>query len=569
MSSALQDEYLAEPITPSGTESTSVALLQSERHISMQERLKMCFKPSYKLRKLKNKGAILVLVCNLLVTSVFYYISLKSSNPEQYCTLCFKLIEFPIGLVLPFAGWLADVYFKRYKVLVFSIVTMWISAVLLMAIFVVETIVPFTNYVQVVLLASLGIGYGCLQANVIQFGIDQLTDASTDEIVSFINWYAWSYISSETFVTLISLCTGPRQKFIAPLLLCVNLSIVAGLIFWCNDVLIKEPVTINPFKLIHRVLWYAIRHERPEGRSAFTYCEDELPSRLDFGKSKYGGPFTTEQVEDVKTFFRGLWLVVIMSAVFGMTDEKNFQRALLDAKMEGRETEFCPLTFLFTDIYYIAVTFMIPLNEIILSPIFHRCTPRTTRYLKTIVGIILQLGRYITLITLVAVAHNTNEAHNNYTTPCLFQLDRAENILNGTISPSIIDYRLYSIPECISAVSYIMILVGVIEFLCAQIPYSMKGLIVGIFYGSMVLFLVLNRAISQTFSMLKSSVWKESTVLSSCEFWYLQIKLIFLLIAVTSSLLVAAYYKKRKRDDVLPNEQIFAERYYSKKLQCT
>ena len=36
--------------------------------------------------------------------------------------------------------------------------------------------------------------------------------------------------------------------------------------------------------------------------SAFTYCEDELPSRLDLGKEKYGGPFTTEQVEDVDVF---------------------------------------------------------------------------------------------------------------------------------------------------------------------------------------------------------------------------------------------------------------------------
>ena len=54
----------------------------------------------------------------------------------------------------------------------------------------------------------------------------------------------------------------------------------------------------------------------------------------------------------------------------------------------------------------------------------------------------------------------------------------------------------------------------------------------------------------------------------SCEFWYLLIKLIFLLAVIVSFLLVAVCYRKRKRDDVLPNEQIFAERYYSKKLQC-
>ena len=164
MSCALSDE---DSTTPSITES-SIVLLQSDRHVSIQERIKMCFKPSYKLRKLKNKGAVLVLVCNFLVTSVFYYISLKSATPEQYCTLCFKLIEVPIGLVLPFAGWLTDIYFRRYKVLVFSIVTMWISALLLTTSFVVERLIAFTNYIQIVLLALLGTGYGCFQANVVQ-----------------------------------------------------------------------------------------------------------------------------------------------------------------------------------------------------------------------------------------------------------------------------------------------------------------------------------------------------------------------------------------------------------------
>ena len=119
--------------------------------------------------------------------------------------MCFKLIKVPIGLVLPFAGWLAVhkthkwlnwrtqyanvLHGHRNKVLVFSIVTMWISAMLPTLTFVVERFVSFTNYLQIVLLASLEVGYGCFQANIIQFGIDQLTNSSTDEIVSFINWY--------------------------------------------------------------------------------------------------------------------------------------------------------------------------------------------------------------------------------------------------------------------------------------------------------------------------------------------------------------------------------------------
>ena len=68
-------------------------------------------------------------------------------------------------------------------------------------------------------------------------------------------------------------------------------------------------MTQNHFELVYQVIKYAIKNKRPKCRSAFTYCEDELPSRIDFGKKKYGGPFTTEQVEDVKTFFRLLSVV--------------------------------------------------------------------------------------------------------------------------------------------------------------------------------------------------------------------------------------------------------------------
>ena len=45
------------------------------------------------------------------------------------------------------------------------------------------------SYVNGVLKIMVVIGFGGFQANVIQFGIDQLHDSSTDEIASFILWY--------------------------------------------------------------------------------------------------------------------------------------------------------------------------------------------------------------------------------------------------------------------------------------------------------------------------------------------------------------------------------------------
>ena len=250
----------------------------NDSEITFSERLKICCEPKYQPRKLKNKGAVLVLVWNFLATTVYYYLYYKTFIPETFCPTCFQSVLLPTGIVVLFAGWLADVYVERYKVLQWSIIIMWISSLLLTTTFVVEKIVTFTNYYQLVFLFSLGIGYGMFQANIIQFGIDQLTDASTDEIVSFINWYAWSHISSATIINFVSTCTSPQYSFLAPLMLCVALSIGAISLFLCNKVLIKEPVTKNPFKLIYRVLKYALKHKYARQRSAFTYCEDYVPS---------------------------------------------------------------------------------------------------------------------------------------------------------------------------------------------------------------------------------------------------------------------------------------------------
>ena len=75
-----------------------------------------------------------------------------------------------------------------------------------------------------------------------------------------------------------------------------------------------EPVGVNPVKQIIDVLKYAYHHKYPVRRSALSYYQNTYPSRIDFGKIQYGGPFTNEQVEDTKTVFR---LLVLLASLFG------------------------------------------------------------------------------------------------------------------------------------------------------------------------------------------------------------------------------------------------------------
>ena len=52
----------------------------------------------------------------------------------------------------------------------------------------------------------------------------------------------------------------------------------------------------NSCKVIIKVLNFAQKHKYALRHNVITYCDDEKPSRLDFGKAMFGGPFTTEQV---------------------------------------------------------------------------------------------------------------------------------------------------------------------------------------------------------------------------------------------------------------------------------
>ena len=67
-------------------------------------------------------------------------------------------------------------------------------------------------------------------------------------------------------------------------------------------------MTRNPFELIYKVFKYVIKTKHPRQRSAFTYWEDNPPLRIDFGKIKYGGPFTTCRTSRrCQDFFPNTW----------------------------------------------------------------------------------------------------------------------------------------------------------------------------------------------------------------------------------------------------------------------
>ena len=289
---------------------------------------------------MKLQGYVVILIVSLLVEIFNYsqkrYVSNFETLDGRITTLCVQGIMY---LSYPLLGHLADVYLTRYRALKVSLVTISGSQLILTFFILINFCVRLYGSRVLEYQASLAIvipgcltiiGIGLFEANVIQFGLDQLLEASTPELIKFIHWYYWSrsvgslllfYISTSA-VCASEICYKEQYEFyeifknsiyIVCFIIACTVAISNLILFIVNQKhFYIQKAGLNPFKNIYKVLKYSWKHKVPERRSAFTYWEEDIPRRIDLGKNKYGGPFTNEEVEDTKTFIRILPLLLCL-----------------------------------------------------------------------------------------------------------------------------------------------------------------------------------------------------------------------------------------------------------------
>ena len=112
----------------------------------------------------------MLLVWNHLLVTMYLFNQDKSIVSNY--GLQFDLDLIAAGLTLVFAGWLADVYFGRYKMIRFSMWVMWLAYMLATASNVIARFVSVSTYVSDVFLIIATMGLAMFQANIIQFGLD-------------------------------------------------------------------------------------------------------------------------------------------------------------------------------------------------------------------------------------------------------------------------------------------------------------------------------------------------------------------------------------------------------------
>ena len=360
-------------------------------------------------------------------------------------------------------------------------------------------------------------GYATFSATIIQYNIDQLIGASAVELGTIIYWHVTAIPVVYIIFQLVSCFFGKKYfsllSFVIPGV-AITLVLVTHSFF--KHKLENVSLINNPIKLTVRVLCYARKHKYPENRSALTYWEEDAPSRLDLGKRKYGGPFTVEEVEDVKTFFRMLPIFVAMAG-YACSDDRSW------ISDDNIGVLSC-LTL--TGFWYYACSLVLTLLYLfVIRVFFHKFIPSMLKRIS--------IGLFIAL---TAVLYNALTSYY------------LKHIKAGSYSNA-----LLLAPQLLHGLSFILLYPVLLEFTIAQSPIQMRGVMIGFWHSSWNIGYIIATVVKIFFNCQGQPY--------CTDFYYYLTKSAIVLIILISFLILAKRYKYRVRENEVKIVQIIDDHY--------
>ena len=405
----------------------------------------------------------------LLVWQTLFTVSLGilSFVPTHSKNLLFasELLSYSFA---PLIGWLADVRFGRYEVINFASLASFIASILYF--FTMLTGGGDSTLSTVLLSIAYVISnlcYICYLAAMLPFITDQKIGATSNELSAVVRWYYWTENLGIGLASIVSYFWKETDVYVSSTLIFVfPLAVIIISDCLCQQWLDRTHKVTNPIKLIMQVLNYTRKHSYPERRSAFTYIDEEQPTRMDYGKGKFGGPFTEEEVEDVKTVLRLLPLVICLS--LNVSTLNIHPRVYLFNDNHS--------TFIFVMNRAIAnwlfSVLLIPLYQLLLYRCFHSCSPSMLRCIGA--GLFMCTLGHILLSALGVVGVMVSDDVQRY-------LSCAVLAPNATYPGDQMEWYWKLDPSILYGIGRTIITVLLFEFIIAQSPDKMKGLVIGIF----------------------------------------------------------------------------------------
>ena len=485
-------------------------------------------------KRISSKSVILLILWDALMfvhTNSMQHIGAAVSNNSNIEHHQSQYIVYGIGLCLvylsyPLFGLIADVKTGRYKTIITSVYFSFLSWIIGGLAIIINTFLPKYDILSLIVLSIAFIleliGVCCFQSNIIQFSLDQVIGASADELSAIIVWHTvcipLSYIISKIGQCMI------EQFFIVSYIMsgmAVSVVLITNYLFkhWLDT----TPHIVNPVKLIGQVLNYARKNKYPRNRSALTYWEEDYPSRLDLGKEKYGGPFSEEQVEDVRTV---LSLIPLLISVVGLCCATELT---VYSSIPTKISQFISCFVLKDSLYLLVAVVPILLYQFLIYPCFYKFIPSMLK--KIGLGLVFALLTTLYHIVMLACRDSFN--------------------LHTTSNKAII------VPQILYGISYAFILLTSLLFTIAQCPHEMRGFLVGLWNAAFGLGYLISFSGKYPFSCHGEM---------HCQnIYYYVLKSVIILVILIIFLILAKHYNFRVRENEI-NIHLIAEEHYERYL---
>ena len=551
---------------------------------------------------LPSKAAI-VLVCLAVVMGalhavfecvfVFIAVVLVGSRyiRESVAIFASYLVMAITVFLYPMSGFIADVKYGRFRVMFASMCFIVISLVFLLVAVSIVLVHPYTRipfpwshfntvlfFVLITLYGMLfGIGLTCYYANFVQFGLDQLMEAPSEYLSLFIHWIMWANnVAYAVIIPVVGTIVCRSQIAVAlagciPIVSFFSMIILLIIICFNRHWFYTEPGQDNPYKSVIKVLTFAWKHKYPFQRSAFTYCDDEIPSRLDFCKMKFGGPFSTEQVENVKTLIQISIILLAIGPVFIL----NISNELLGLPVIGthiahKGVHFCNIEFILFEsggLKYITSAVAFPVYIMVMFSCLK--LKRPTMFTRLGTGMILSLAGVLSIVITDVIGHTQADFKANGSNLCMLSISFSEQ--NSTlVVPSLGMHWASLIPiNVFLGIGPLLILTTAFEFIAAQSPHSMKGLIVGLLFTIKSFFQLLSSFALLPFTL--KEIWHSKSLLkhppvTNCGFGFFLFIFVVAIIGLVFFSIAAKRYKYRERDD-RPFDHRFATDFFERAIE--
>ena len=545
-----QEESVVE-LTMSTPEESVVEPTMSTQEESVspnQQTPRRSWRVQYRLRWFYSKGSYLVLIWILLAIIAYkiLFTLLFSLFVTKYSYLFYLiLLPFVAGFVSALlSGWLADALLGNYRTVKAGAVILYLSLTLCCVLQLTLHSVIHNNSVLLVIPLLISSCLGSTGSIIIlvtslQLGLEQMPEASTANITSFIAWFVLLVFTgfwlSEVPTTLLP-CITQLDFYTGYFEIWSLFAVLCASIILCSDFLLapkwlkKEPKSPQSLKGIFKVLRYAKEHKYPVQRSALTFWEEELPSRLDLGKSKYGGPFTIEQVEDVKTVLRMLVVSIPMWIIFTsiyvlQIYPTRFDSTITNGTTPTKNTDCTTAVVkLFTSNAEWWIIIGIVINEFAIQPFIRKSLTILKRFGAASLALILVNSAYLIL----------NIVSLNY---------------------AIEDPMGWSdiVRSVMAALLKIVLLTSALEFVCAQSPLNMRSLLIGYIWCIVYVSYTISNILVRLLSTLCTSL--------NCTVIYYSLATALSIVGFVLHCFLAHWYKRRKRDDTTTTQQWVEEAY--------